>query len=72
MVQSGSREVGHYASRSKIRILSRVDEIGFVVSLMPSGGKGFAGWSNVSVVELYAKPVPRESASGKTAEPVVI
>jgi len=39
-----------------------VDEIGFV-DLMPSGGKGFAGWSNVSVVELYAKPVPRESAS---------
>jgi len=42
--------------------LTRVDEIGFV-DLMPSGGKGFAGWSNVSVVELYAKPVPRESAS---------
>ncbi len=42
--------------------LSRVDEIGFV-DLMPSGGKGFAGWSNVSVMELYAKSVPRESAS---------
>jgi hypothetical protein len=42
--------------------LSRVDEIGFV-DLMPSGGKGFAGWSNVSVVELYAKPAPRQSAS---------
>jgi hypothetical protein len=42
--------------------LSRVDEIGFV-DLMPSGGKGFAGWSNVSVVELYAKPTPRESAT---------
>ena len=42
--------------------LSRVDEIGFV-DLMPSGGKGFAGWSNVSVMELYAKSAPRESAS---------
>ena len=30
---------------------------------MPSGGKGFAGWSNVSVVELYAKPAPREGAA---------
>jgi hypothetical protein len=48
--------------------LSRVDEIGFV-DLMPSGGKGFAGWSNVSVVELYAKPAPRQSASGKTSSP---
>jgi len=48
--------------------LGRVDEIGFV-DLMPSGGKGFAGWSNLSVLELYAKPVPRESASGKTSTP---
>jgi len=38
--------------------LSRVDEIGFV-DLMPGGGHGNAGWANVSVVELYAKPVPR-------------
>ena len=42
--------------------LTRVDEIGFV-DLMPSGGKGFAGWSNVSVMELYARSAPRMSAS---------
>jgi len=48
--------------------LSRVDEIGFV-DLMPGGGKGVAGWVNVSVVEVYAKPVPRERASGKTLNP---
>lgn len=38
--------------------LSKVDEIGYV-DLMPGGGHGFAGWVNVSVVELYAKAVPR-------------
>jgi hypothetical protein len=38
--------------------LSRVDEIGFV-DLMPGGGHGNAGWANVSVIELYAKPVAR-------------
>ncbi len=48
--------------------LSRVDEIGFV-DLMPGGGKGVAGWVNVSVVEVYATPVPRESASRKTSSP---
>jgi hypothetical protein len=42
--------------------LSRVDEIGFV-DLMPSGGKGFAGWSNVSIFELYGKTQPRDSAA---------
>ena len=42
--------------------LSKVDEIGFV-DLMPGGGKGVAGWVNVSVVEVYAKPVPRGNAS---------
>jgi len=42
--------------------LTRVDEIGFV-DLMPGGGKGVAGWVNVSVVELYAKPTPRGSVS---------
>ena len=42
--------------------LSKVDEIGFV-DLMPGGGHGNAGWSNVSVVQLYAKAVPRDSAS---------
>ncbi len=38
--------------------LSKVDEIGYV-DLMPGGGHGFAGWVNVSVVELFAKAVPR-------------
>lgn len=33
--------------------LSRVDEVGFV-DLMPGGGHGFAGCSNVSWIELYA------------------
>jgi hypothetical protein len=42
--------------------LSKVDEIGFV-DLMPGGGHGNAGWANVSMVQLYARPVPRESAS---------
>jgi hypothetical protein len=42
--------------------LTRVDEIGFV-DLMPGGGKGVAGWVNVSVVELYAKPTPRSGVS---------
>lgn len=38
--------------------LSRVDEVGFV-DLMPGGGAGQAGWSNVSTIEVYAKPVAR-------------
>jgi len=38
--------------------LSRVDEIGFV-DLMPGGGHGFAGCSNVSWIELYATPRKR-------------
>jgi catechol 2,3-dioxygenase-like lactoylglutathione lyase family enzyme len=42
--------------------LSRVDEIGFV-DLMPGGGHGNAGWSNISAVQLYAQAVPRDSAS---------
>ena len=42
--------------------LSKVDEIGFV-DLMPGGGKGVAGWVNVSVVELYAKSSPRITES---------
>jgi len=42
--------------------LSKVDEIGFV-DLMPGGGHGNAGWSNMSVLELYAKPVPRSGGS---------
>jgi len=39
--------------------LGKVDEIGFA-DLMAGGGKGFAGWSNVSIIEVYAKPVARE------------
>ena len=38
--------------------LSRVDEIGFV-DLMPGGGHGFAGCSNVSSIEVYATPRKR-------------
>lgn len=38
--------------------LSRVDEIGFV-DLMPGGGHGFAGCSNVSWMEVYAMPRKR-------------
>jgi hypothetical protein len=38
--------------------LSKVDEVGFA-DLMPGGGHGNAGWSNVSAIELYAKAVPR-------------
>ncbi len=38
--------------------LSRVDEIGFV-DLMPGGGHGFAGCSNVSWIEVYAVPRKR-------------
>jgi hypothetical protein len=38
--------------------LSHVDEIGFV-DLMPGGGHGFAGCSNVSWIEVYATPRKR-------------
>ena len=38
--------------------LSRVDEIGYV-DLMPGGGHGTAGCSNVSWIELYATPRKR-------------
>jgi hypothetical protein len=38
--------------------LTRVDEIGFV-DLMPGGGHGFAGCSNVSWIEVYATPRKR-------------
>ena len=44
--------------------LTRVDEVGFV-DLMPSGGHGNAGWSNISTVELYAKAVPRTATSSR-------
>jgi hypothetical protein len=38
--------------------LSRVDEIGYV-DLMPGGGHGTAGCTNVSWIEVYATPRPR-------------
>ena len=38
--------------------LARVDEVGFV-DMMTSAGHGLGGWSNVSTIELYARPVPR-------------
>ena len=44
--------------------LGRVDEVG-LVDLMPSGGHGNAGWSNISAVELYAKAVPRPATSSR-------
>jgi hypothetical protein len=42
--------------------LGKVDEIGWV-DLAPGGGHGNAGWVNISVVELFAKPVPRSGAA---------
>lgn len=38
--------------------LSKVDEVG-LASLAPGGGHGFAGSFNLSVVDLFAKAVPR-------------
>lgn len=38
--------------------LSKVDEIGWV-DLAPGGGRGAAGWANMSTIELYAKAIPR-------------
>ena len=38
--------------------LSRVDEVGFT-DLMPGGGHGFAGCSNISWIEVYAAPRKR-------------
>ena len=38
--------------------LSKVDEIGWV-DLSPGGGRGVAGWANMSTIELYAKTAPR-------------
>ena len=37
---------------------SKVDEIGWV-DVAPGGGRGPAGWANMSTIELYAKAVPR-------------
>ncbi len=41
--------------------LSRVDEIGFT-DLMPGSGHGQGGWSDVGKIEVYGKPVKRDSA----------
>jgi hypothetical protein len=38
--------------------LSKVDEIGFA-DLMPGSGHGQGGWSDVGLIEVYAKPVAR-------------
>lgn len=40
--------------------LSKVDEIGFT-DLMPGSGHGQGGWSDVAKIEVYGKPVKRES-----------
>ena len=40
--------------------LSRVDEIGFT-DLMPGSGHGPGGWSDVAWIEVYGKPVKRDS-----------
>jgi hypothetical protein len=40
--------------------LSRVDEIGFS-DLMPGSGHGPGGWSDVAWIEVYGKPVKRDS-----------
>ncbi|MDP9055288.1 MAG: hypothetical protein M3N93_13460 [Acidobacteriota bacterium] len=41
--------------------LTRVDEIGFT-DLMAGSGHGPGGWSNVGRIEVYGKPVKRDSA----------
>lgn len=38
--------------------LSRVDEVGFA-NLSAGGGHGFAGWSNISTLEIYANSTSR-------------
>lgn len=40
--------------------LSKVDEIGFT-SLMPGSGHGPGGWIDVGKIEVYGKPVKRQS-----------
>lgn len=41
--------------------LSKVDEVGFV-DLMPGSGHGRGGWSNLAWIEVYGRPVSRNSA----------
>jgi hypothetical protein len=38
--------------------LTKVDEIGFT-DLMPGSDHGAGGWSDVAIIRVYAKPVPR-------------
>jgi hypothetical protein len=40
--------------------LSKVDEVGFT-DLMPGSGHGPGGWSDVAWIEVYGKPVKRDS-----------
>jgi hypothetical protein len=42
--------------------LSKVDEIGFA-DLMPGSGHGPGGWVDIAQIEVYARGVPRSSAS---------
>ncbi len=47
--------------------LSKVDEIGFT-DLMPGGGHGTSGWSDVADFEVYGKPVPRTATISKAGQ----
>ena len=38
--------------------LTTVDEVGFA-DLLPGGGHGPGGWSDVAAIEVYGKPVKR-------------
>ena len=38
--------------------LSRVDEVGFA-NLSAGGGHGFAGWSNISTLEVFSNSITR-------------
>ena len=42
--------------------LSKVDEVGFV-DLIPGSGHGPGGWSDVAWIEVYGKPVKRDTSS---------
>jgi hypothetical protein len=46
--------------------LSKVDEIGFT-DLMPGGGHGTSGWSDVADFEVYGKPVKRDATVSKAS-----
>ena len=44
--------------------LSMVDEIGFA-DLMPGSGHGQGGWADVAAIEVYGRPVKRDSVPAK-------